>query len=124
MAAALQEAGLKSGQQYMTELMLLHIEAGYDVEAWLKRTFDLCKKSLERDRGPVTRAAEVKVESILRPEPWDRRLKGKGAPLNAVRMVLWAAIWMLREIEVRNMRVGDVSKVKTPPSRYGSRVKM
>ena len=31
-----------------------------------------------------------------------------GVPINPVTMFLWASIWMLREIEVRNMKVGDV----------------
>ena len=106
-AAALKEAGLKSAQQYMVELKLIHVESGYDVEAWLKRTLDLCKKSLERERGPVTRAAEVKVETMTTREPPVGR-KVKGAPLSPVKMFLWAAIWMLREIEVRNMKVGHV----------------
>ena len=107
-AAALKEAGLKSGQQYMTELRLMHIEAGFDVEPWLKRCFDLCKKSLERERGPVTRAAEVKLETIdgSRSNPGRRRQKGQ--PMSGAKMFLWAAIWMLREIEVRNMKVKDI----------------
>lgn len=40
-AAALKNSGMKSGTQYLTELKLMHIEAGYEVEAWLKRAFDL-----------------------------------------------------------------------------------
>ena len=52
-AAALKEAQMRSGAQYLAELKLLHIEAGFEVEAWLKRAFDLCRKSLERDRGPT-----------------------------------------------------------------------
>ena len=70
-AAALKEAGLKSGQQYMTDLKLMYmklVSICFDVEAWLKRSFGLCKKSLERERGPVTRAMEVKVETVPRLE--------------------------------------------------------
>ena len=70
-ATALKEAGLKSGQQYMTDLKLMYmklVSICFDVEAWLKRSFDLCKKSLERERGPVTRAMEVKVETVPRLE--------------------------------------------------------
>ena len=49
-AAALKESGMRSGAQYLVELKLLHIEAGYEVEAWLKRTLDVCKKGLESQR--------------------------------------------------------------------------
>jgi hypothetical protein len=41
----------------------MHVEAGYEVEAWLKRTFDLSRKALDRLRGPPVRAAEVRVAS-------------------------------------------------------------
>ena len=54
-AAALKEAGFKSGAQYLLELKLIHIEAGFDLGDHLKRTFDLCRKALERNKGPVRR---------------------------------------------------------------------
>lgn len=38
----------------------------YRLEAWLKRTLDLCKKALERSRGPTIRAAEVKIAQWAR----------------------------------------------------------
>lgn len=62
-AAALKESGMKSGSQYLLELKLMHIEAGYEVEAWLKRTFDLCKKALERLRGAPPCAADCGSQS-------------------------------------------------------------
>ena len=99
-AAALKEAGMKAGTQYLTELKLLHVEAGFEVEAWLKRTLDQCRKGLERDKGPTTQAVEVRVDS------WESRRKG--SPANPGLMFLWASIWMLREIEVRNMKIRDV----------------
>ena len=52
-AAALKEAGMNAGTQYLTELKLLHVEAGFEIEAWLKRTMDQCS----------TRAVEVRVET-------------------------------------------------------------
>ena len=64
-ATALKEAGLKSGQQYMTDLKLMYmklVSICFDVEAWLKRSFE------ERERGPVTRAMEVKVDTVPRLE--------------------------------------------------------
>ena len=107
-AAALKEAGLRSGQQYMTELKLMHVEAGFDVEPWLKRSLDLRKKSLERERGPVVRAAEVGLDKTRIDEPVPMGPRQKGAPVTAVQMFVWAALWMLREIEVRNMKAGHV----------------
>ena len=94
-AAAMKEVGMKSGSQYLAELKLIHVESGFEIPAWLKRTFDLCKKGLERERGPVKRAASVKVHR-------------KGWPLRPVRSFIWASLWMLREIELRNMKVKHV----------------
>ena len=62
-AAALKAAGLAFADQYLNELKLMHVESGYDVEAWLARTFQLCKKPAVRERGPVKRAQEVQLES-------------------------------------------------------------
>ena len=68
---------MKSGPQYLVELKLMHVEAGYEVEAWLKRTLDLCKKALERSRGPVNRAAEVRV-ALWKLEELEANALGRG----------------------------------------------
>ena len=102
-AAALKAAGFKSGPQYLGELRLAHVEAGYEVGSWLSRSLRLCKKALERDSGPTRRAPEVKAEQIS-------TLKAKvGA---GSRKMLewpdlsywWSMTWMLREIELRELR--------------------
>eukprot|EP00435_Cladocopium_sp_Y103_P070826 s648_g36.t1 len=106
-AAALKEAGMRSGSQYLAELRLIHVEAGYEVQAWLKRAFDLCRSGLDRERGPVKRAREVRVES----EAVDKLKKTchkRACPQHGGLMFLWACIWMLREIEARNMKLKDV----------------
>ena len=106
-AAALKESGMKSGSQYLTELKLLHVEAGYEIEAWLKRTLDQCRKALEREKGPIVRALEVRVETQA-VDKLEKRSVAKGSPKDPGLMFVWAAVWMLREIEVRNMKVKDV----------------
>ena len=106
-AAAWKEAGMKAGTQYLTELKLLHVEVGFEVEAWLKRTLDQCRKGLERDKGPTTRAVEVRVDSWAA-DKVTAKSRRKGSPANPGLMFLWASIWMLREIEVRNMKIRDV----------------
>ena len=106
-AAAMKETGMKSGTQYLAELKMLHIEAGYDLPAWLKRVFDLCKRGLEREKGPTKRAAAVKVEECNL-DKINAKMHRKGWPLFPVRAFLWAAIWMLREIELRNMKLQHV----------------
>ena len=107
-SAAMKEVGMKSGQQYLAELRLMHVEAGFEVPAWLRRTFDLCKKGLEREKGPTKRAAAIRVEDTLW-ERLDTKVHKKGWPLRPARAFLWASIWMLREIELRNMRTKHVN---------------
>jgi hypothetical protein len=107
-AAALKESGMKSGSQYLVELKLMHIEAGYEVEAWLKRTLDLCKKALERARGPTIRAMEVKIATWA-PEDLEASARGKGTPQYPKLAFAWSAVWMLREIELRRMKIQDVT---------------
>ena len=107
-AAALKESGMKSGSQYLLELKLMHIEAGYEVEAWLKRTFDLCKKALERLRGPPPCAAEVRVGMWCH-EKLEARAVGKGLAEVPNLAFAWASLWMLKEIEVRKMKIQDIT---------------
>lgn len=100
-AAALKAGGLASADQYLNELKLLHVEAGYCLEAWLSRTFQLCKKSVARERGPVRRAPEVDLDE-LPAEGWDR-LQDLAVPLGAWAYA-WGVAWMLREIELSKVR--------------------
>lgn len=94
-SAVVKEAGMKAGAQSLTELKLLHVEAGYEVEAWLQRALDQCRKGLERDKGLTTRALEVRVDSWAADKTTAKSTR-KGAPANAGLMFMWAAVWMLR----------------------------
>ena len=62
-AAALKAPGLAPADQYLNELKLMHIEAGFHMEQFLARTFQLCKKPVVRERGPIKRAMEFQLES-------------------------------------------------------------
>lgn len=106
-AAALKAGGLASADQYLNELKLLHVEAGYCLEAWLSRTFQLCKKSVARERGPVRRAPEVDLDE-LPAEGWDR-LQDLAVPLGAWAYA-WGVAWMLREIELSKVRWDRAAK--------------
>ena len=100
-AAALKAAELASGDQYLNELKLMHVEAGHPIEAWLMRVLALCKKSLTRNRGPVKRAPEVTLESI----PWTAwSLRGGHKVLLATLAFAWGVAWMLRVIELSRVK--------------------
>ena len=102
-AAALKAAGITSGALYLNELKMIHVEKGFEVEQWLQRVFVLCNKSLTRNRGPVKRAPEVKLEDLAA-----RVWKRGGDPLLPVPLAAlayaWGVAWMLREVELSKVK--------------------
>ena len=97
-AACLKSSGMKSGDQYLNELKLLHVEEGYDLPPWLVRTLSLCKKALTRNKGPAKRAAEARLENISE-DCWNRHGSEFNGGINPAVAYAWACVWMLREIE-------------------------
>eukprot|EP00438_Fugacium_kawagutii_P032452 Skav223756 [mRNA] locus=scaffold3575:525258:528900:- [translate_table: standard] len=104
-AACLKSAGLTSGFQYLNELKLAHVEAGFSVDAWLVRLLALCKKSMTRRRGPVRRAPELQPEH-LEHSAWS--LLEASVPRGAWAYA-WGVAWMLREVELSNVQWKHVS---------------
>ena len=97
-AACLKDANMKSGDQYLNELKLCHVERGFDLPPWLVRTLAMCRKALMRNKGPVKRAVEAKLEDVEE----DQWLKNGADCENGINPALtyaWACLWMLREIE-------------------------
>ena len=97
---------MKSGDQYLNELKLMHVEEGYgyDMPPWLVRTLSLCKKALARNKGPTKKAPEARLEGISE-DLWCKqgiRLSKEG--VNPALAYAWACIWMLREIEASACR--------------------
>ena len=97
-AACLKDAGMKSGDQYLNELKLCHVERGFDLPPWLIRTLAMCKKALIRNKGPVKRALESKVEDI-KEDLWVLAGTSSDNGINSALAYSWACLWMLREIE-------------------------
>ena len=97
-AACLKDAGMRSGDQYLNELKLCHVERGFDLPPWLVRTLAMCKKALVRNKGPVKHALESKVENI-REDDWTMAGTDTDNGINAALAYSWACLWMLREIE-------------------------
>ena len=97
-AACLKDANMKSGDQYLNELKLCHVERGFDLPPWLIRTLAMCKKALIRNKGPVKRALESKVENI-KEDTWTLAGTSADNGINPALAYSWACLWMLREIE-------------------------
>lgn len=107
-AAVLDEARLKAADQYLAEAKWAHIEGGHVWSDLLERKFTMCKRALKRDNGPEKRAQEVKLEEIPA-NTWGTVSDVKCEPRRIAWVFAWAVIWMLRSIEVVNVKVGHVN---------------
>ena len=107
-AAAIKAVGWSSGDQYVNELKLMHIEAGWEVSQQLNKALVDCKRSLKRDRGPVRRAPEFKLDDIEHLK-WIMVCRGPKKTARPALAYAWAVVWMLREIEVSAMKWRDIS---------------
>ncbi len=74
----------------------------------LSRLFAQCKRSLKRDRGPENRAPEFRIDKIEK-EWLSWRCKGSLGAQRPVLAYVWAAHWMLREIELRECLISDIA---------------
>ena len=107
-AAVLGEANIKSADQYLAELKLLQLESGISWTDVLERQLVMAKRALKRDVGPEHRAKEVRVCDI--PEDvWETKVKAKGVPHRTTWAFAWVSVWMLRCIELAQLRVSDVT---------------
>ena len=59
LAAILKEAGYKSAKLYLSELKLVHLEAGHEWSGPMTRTLAQCQNAATRGRGPKKKAIEV-----------------------------------------------------------------
>ena len=107
-ATALDEAQLQSGDQYIHEVKLMHIEAGFEWTSPLERQLFLCKKALRRHRGPEIRAKELQI-SDLSQEVWNEKCLAKGAYTRPAWLYAMSVMWMLRACEATDLRMGDVT---------------
>ena len=106
-AACLKLAKLVSADQYLGMLKCMHVEEGYSLSEHLSRVFAQCKRSLKRDRGPENRAPEFRIDKIEK--AWlSWRCKGNQSIQRPVLAYVWAAHWMLREIELRECLIRDI----------------
>ena len=106
-AAVLGESGIKSADQYLAEVKLMQLESGVSWTDVLERQLSMVKRALKRDIGPESRAKEVNPE-LIPWETWESNGKTSGQPVRTAWAYGWATVWMLRCVELVNMRLGDV----------------
>ena len=106
LAMALQGAGYKSGYAYLSEAKLLHVERGHDWDLALDRCYKQCVRSLKRGKGPTHQAPEVPKER--RSRLVSSVLRFKTGVLFVRELFLFAMVWMLRAIELLELRLSDL----------------
>eukprot|EP00435_Cladocopium_sp_Y103_P010334 s4293_g2.t1 len=107
LAAVLDSTGMKAGDQYLAEAKLLHVEAGYDWPLQLEKQLSMCKRAMQRDKGPEVRAKEVKLEDIGG-DKWIEVNSNPKEPRRVAWSYAWALLWMLRAVEAAQLQASDV----------------
>ena len=102
--ASLKEATYSSGTSYLLELKVEHVTRGHPMTETMRRLIDRCKASIERGMGAPARAMSFVLPSLR---------GGKGDDEEqARRSLVIATWWLLREIELSNIRIHS-RQVKT-----------
>ena len=114
LAGCLKQAGYKAANNYLAEYKLMHIEAGHLWSQQLQRTWQLCRRAVDRSRGPKKKAMEVHTHEKGEEFTTAATRKGKipTVPL-AKECFEFGVIWMLREKEVSKVTSEDIL-VETP----------
>lgn len=83
----------KAGSAYLAEAKLWHLEEGFEWNSVLDRMMTMCKRALDRSRGPRKKAPEV-PEGVGTPaeSSSDREVRQRD--------LLFAMVWLMREIEL------------------------
>lgn len=107
MAGTLRDAGYKSASMYMVEAKIIHIERGWEWTRLLDRQFKFCVKAANRGKGPPKKAPEVPegqwASHSLLPSPFRAETSVKMAE----HLFACGVHWMMREIEIANLRAND-----------------
>ena len=107
-AAVLGETNIKCTDQYLAEMKLMQLEGGISWPDVLDRQLTMVKRALKRDAGPEARAKEFNPE-LISEAAWERKILDKGKPTRATWAYGWAVVWMLRCVELVNLKASDVS---------------
>ena len=101
--------GYKSFKNYLSRIKEVHDAAGYVWDNSLHYTARRCTRSVLRGLGGPTRSEQFDAEKVieyLQGNDLDLGLEGPTSPLAAT---VVATFFLLREIELANIDVGDVS---------------
>ena len=117
LAAILKSEKYKAVKPYIIEAKMMHLDGGGDWNLAWDRRFKLCMKAAGRDAGPPKKAVEVpKVSWAGTQDTKDTTEKKSGKPVKtrvapqlAKASFAVATLWMLREIELSELKREDFS---------------
>ena len=107
--ALLSELQLKAGEQYINEIKLMQLEAGFKWDEVLERQLAMIKRALRRDSGPDKRALEVKPDLVEVEDPDSATKANEGKPVFPKMSYVFTAVWMLRSGEASTLKVKHLS---------------
>ena len=107
LSTAFWKAGYKSAEAYLVEAKQLHVEAGHEWSQLLDFTYKKCKTGVSRNRGPRKKAPEVGAK--VRKECQHRILPRKVPVWYPKELFRFAMVWMLRSIELMEVKAKDIT---------------
>ena len=107
LAAILKEAGYKSAKLYLTELKMIHLEAGHEWSGHLHRILQQCKSAATRGQGPKKKAVEVPEDVWA--QNYEDKINKKVKIIEAQRLFALGVQWMMREIEIADLTLENVN---------------
>ena len=107
LSTAFWKAGYKSAEAYLVEAKQLHVEAGHEWSQLLDFTYKKCKTGVSRNRGPRKKAPEVGAK--VRKECQHRILPRKVPVWYPKELFRFAMVWMLRCIELMEVKAKDIT---------------
>ena len=118
-AALLRQAGYRSAPGYLSGAKRRHVEMGFPWDDQLALEFKDCCRAVKRGIGPPKGAAPFQLDDVVGLTVERRAELQKSLviqdPVNTVIVASW---WMLREVELANIRRADVT-IKSGPGPCG-----
>ena len=109
---ALKAAGYRSTSSYLERYRRAHVEGGGNIDDVLHMAFKGAVRAAVRGRGPVKRAEVFTMESLLGCIDNEGSVVPDG-PRFPGRVFAVGTWWLLREVEVSLLRVGQVELLKS-----------
>ena len=106
-SAKLRAAGYRTADKYLGEGKARHIELGHRWTEALQLCLRRCLIACTRGMGPAKKAGEIRIAHVADMDEAGGEHHPEW-PTNGRRAWLVACFWMLREIELSNLRVQDI----------------